>query len=245
MTLYRRWPDTQTLLADLMTREWGQVVQGGRPRRRRHPRPDRQRHRRDRPGAAGQRAAAPDRRRRPRGAAPLPARPPRSQPGDGRRRARRADRPGPAREVDPARRPRRARTQPGARLPRVHPVGAHHVRPHGDRRAGTPTSPTSTPSSTNWCGGTSPDDHQHRTDQRRPRRHPRVHRRPGHRPRHHRRRGRPRRRQPRALGGGGRRPRRRLRHQPVELQAGARRAALPRPAARSTWPTRAPSSAAS
>ena len=27
MTLYRRWPDTQTLLADLMTREWGQVAQ--------------------------------------------------------------------------------------------------------------------------------------------------------------------------------------------------------------------------
>src|ERR1700712_652250 len=26
MTLYRRWPDTQTLLADLMTREWGDVV---------------------------------------------------------------------------------------------------------------------------------------------------------------------------------------------------------------------------
>lgn len=26
MTLYRRWPDTQTLLADLMTREWGKVV---------------------------------------------------------------------------------------------------------------------------------------------------------------------------------------------------------------------------
>jgi AcrR family transcriptional regulator len=26
MTLYRRWPDTQTLLADLMTREWGLVV---------------------------------------------------------------------------------------------------------------------------------------------------------------------------------------------------------------------------
>src|SRR4029079_10964424 len=26
MTLYRRWPDTQTLLADLMTREWGYVV---------------------------------------------------------------------------------------------------------------------------------------------------------------------------------------------------------------------------
>ncbi len=26
MTLYRRWPDTQTLLADLMTREWAQVV---------------------------------------------------------------------------------------------------------------------------------------------------------------------------------------------------------------------------
>jgi AcrR family transcriptional regulator len=26
MTLYRRWPDTQTLLADLMTREWGAVV---------------------------------------------------------------------------------------------------------------------------------------------------------------------------------------------------------------------------
>ena len=27
MTLYRRWPDTQTLLADLMTREWGHVVE--------------------------------------------------------------------------------------------------------------------------------------------------------------------------------------------------------------------------
>ena len=26
MTLYRRWPDTQTLVADLMTREWGRVV---------------------------------------------------------------------------------------------------------------------------------------------------------------------------------------------------------------------------
>lgn len=26
MTLYRRWPDTQTLLADLMTREWGRVA---------------------------------------------------------------------------------------------------------------------------------------------------------------------------------------------------------------------------
>ena len=26
MTLYRRWPDTQTLLADLMTREWQSVV---------------------------------------------------------------------------------------------------------------------------------------------------------------------------------------------------------------------------
>ena len=47
-----------------------------------------------------------------------------------------ADRPGPAREVDPARRPRRARPQPGARLPRLHPVGAHDVRPH--RRPGEP-----------------------------------------------------------------------------------------------------------
>jgi AcrR family transcriptional regulator len=27
MTLYRRWPDTQTLLADLMTREWGHVLE--------------------------------------------------------------------------------------------------------------------------------------------------------------------------------------------------------------------------
>ena len=27
MTLYRRWPDTETLLADLMTREWGRVVE--------------------------------------------------------------------------------------------------------------------------------------------------------------------------------------------------------------------------
>ena len=42
MTLYRRWPDTKTLLADLMTREWGRVVgdaagsldSGGDPLRR-------------------------------------------------------------------------------------------------------------------------------------------------------------------------------------------------------------------
>lgn len=27
MTIYRRWPDMQTLLADLMTREWSQVVE--------------------------------------------------------------------------------------------------------------------------------------------------------------------------------------------------------------------------
>ena len=26
MTIYRTWPDMQTLLADLMTREWGAVV---------------------------------------------------------------------------------------------------------------------------------------------------------------------------------------------------------------------------
>src|SRR5689334_14187512 len=26
MTIYRRWPDMQTLLADLMTREWSAVV---------------------------------------------------------------------------------------------------------------------------------------------------------------------------------------------------------------------------
>jgi AcrR family transcriptional regulator len=26
MTLYRRWPDTRTLLADLMTREWSRTV---------------------------------------------------------------------------------------------------------------------------------------------------------------------------------------------------------------------------
>ncbi len=28
MTLYRRWPDMQTMLADLLTREWGQVLAG-------------------------------------------------------------------------------------------------------------------------------------------------------------------------------------------------------------------------
>ena len=47
MTLYRRWPDTQTLLADLMTREWGHVVeaagveQAATGERRRRPRADR------------------------------------------------------------------------------------------------------------------------------------------------------------------------------------------------------------
>jgi AcrR family transcriptional regulator len=40
MTIYRRWPDVQTLVADLMTREWAEVVsrvappQDGSPERR-------------------------------------------------------------------------------------------------------------------------------------------------------------------------------------------------------------------
>ncbi len=29
MTIYRRWPDMETLLADLMTREWSAIVEGG------------------------------------------------------------------------------------------------------------------------------------------------------------------------------------------------------------------------
>ena len=53
-------------------------------------------------------------------------------------------------------------------------------------------------------------------------------RRAGRRPRRHRRRGGARRRLPRTVGAGRRRPRPRLRHLPLELQAGARRAALPR-----------------
>lgn len=31
MTIYRRWPDVQTLVADLMTREWASVVAGVAP----------------------------------------------------------------------------------------------------------------------------------------------------------------------------------------------------------------------
>ena len=85
----------QTLLADLMTREWGassaSAVDRHRGRRRRLAR-------RGSPtassatvgGAARQRAVPPDRRRRPRAAAALPARPPRPHPGRCARRARRA-----------------------------------------------------------------------------------------------------------------------------------------------------------
>ena len=94
MTLYRRWPDTQTLLADLMTREWGHVVESaavesaGVEEAGTHDALERI--------ATGvvatvralraNAAAAPDRRRRPRGAAALPPRPARPQPGDGGRR---------------------------------------------------------------------------------------------------------------------------------------------------------------
>src|SRR5215470_7549180 len=31
MTIYRRWPDVRTLVADLMTREWADVVAAVRP----------------------------------------------------------------------------------------------------------------------------------------------------------------------------------------------------------------------
>ena len=53
MTIYRTWPDMETLLADLMTREWGGVVAEQRAQLREHrPRqPDRgQRHGGDRRG---------------------------------------------------------------------------------------------------------------------------------------------------------------------------------------------------
>ena len=196
------------------------------PGRQRHPRPDREHDRRDRAGAACQRPPASHRRRRPRGAAALPARPARPQPGDGRRRAGRPDRAGSAGE-----------DRSGAATPSCWhgascspATGSPCRRTPCPRRArARPTSPTSTSSSTNWCGGTSPDDHEHFEDRRRAHRRPRVMRCPGHRPGHHWCRGRARRCDPGPLGGGRRRARRRVRHQPVELQAGARRTALPGP----------------
>ncbi len=97
-----------------------------------------------------------------------------------------------------------------------------------DSPPATPTSPSSTASSpTSSNGSCSHDPTDQREDPGRPRRHPRFHRRPRHRPGHHRRGGSPRCRDPRSRRRRGRCQRRRLRHQPVELEAGPRRPALP------------------
>ncbi len=138
MTLYRRWPDTQTLLADLMTREWGHVV-----------------------AAAGVEQPEPT-------ATPSTGSPTASSRTVQALRANELlrrivdvdpevllpyllDRRGRSQEMvaealaaliaqgqrdesDPPRRPDRAGARPPAGLPRLHAVGAHHVRPDGDRR---------------------------------------------------------------------------------------------------------------
>ena len=114
-------------------------------------------------------------------------------------------------------------------VPRVHPLGAHHVRPRTTRRPGRRRQPSRQRARSARAEVPRPmttrtgrinvglADIPESTDVlviglgitgagRRARR-----------------------RQPGPVGGGRRRPRRRLRHQPLELQAGARRAALPRP----------------
>ena len=62
MTIYRRWPDMQSLVADLMTREWSGLA-GEPPTTGSRPRAARRRGRRDRGRAARQRAVPQDRRR--------------------------------------------------------------------------------------------------------------------------------------------------------------------------------------
>ena len=139
----------------------------------------------------------------------------------------RADRAGADAQGRSAGRPGRARAQPRARLPRVHPLGAHHVRRPRARRGREPPRRRARPARAEVPRA---DDATHRTARS-------TSASPTSPSRtdvlviglgHHRRRRRPRRRQPRASRGRRRRARRRLRHQPVELQAGARRAALPR-----------------
>ena len=85
MTIYRTWPDMPQLLGDLMTREWGGVVDDARSPART---PSATRCDRLVDGivgtvarAARQRAVRADRRARPRAAPPLPARPPRPLAG--------------------------------------------------------------------------------------------------------------------------------------------------------------------
>ncbi len=90
--------------------------------------PDHRGRRRDRASPAGRRAAAADHRPRPRGAAALPARPPRPQPGLLADQPRRTDPQGPAPRVDPRGRRRRARAVAPAGLPRLCALRAHDDR---------------------------------------------------------------------------------------------------------------------
>ena len=118
MTIYRTWPDMQTLLGDLMTREWS--ASWPRRRRRRGRRPGRAGRRggRDGPGAARRRAVRPDRRARPRAAAALPARAARPLPGPGPRSCWSTASSGPGRRRDPRRATR-------CRSPAALVLGAH------------------------------------------------------------------------------------------------------------------------
>ncbi len=218
MTLYRRWPEMNALLGDLMTREWGGLVHARRHRRE-CPRPAGPQRRRDRPRDPGQRAVHPDRRARPADAAALPARAPRPVAGAGRSTSWSPSSQGrPGGRRGPRRRPGAARPLRRARLPRLHAVGPdddrrQDHRGQARRRAQHPSREV-------------PAGHE-RADHRRHRRHPRAHRRARRRPRRDRCRRRPgrrcagpRRRRRRCL-------RRRLGHLAMQLQAGARRPALP------------------
>ena len=215
-----------------MTREWGQ------PWSRSAAAPARAGRRRStgsrrgmvahRPGAARQRAVPPDRRRRPGGAAPLPARPARPQPGDRADALARADRPGPARTKtirrgdpivlartlllashgftlsahtmsDPARAGAGRRRVPPRR--RARPARAELPRAMSPTRPGSRSAWPASPSRTDVLViGLGITGAGVALDAAS--------------------RG--------LVGGRGRRPRRRLRHQPLELQARARRPALPR-----------------
>ena len=229
MTIYRTWSDMPTLLGDLMTREWAGVVADAVAAEHRH-------HALERIADAvvgtvralrEQRAVRADRRARPRAAAALPARPARPQPGADPRPARRADRraarpTATVRAGDPVRCSRAALVLAAhGFVLSAHTMVDDQVTEDGARRrAGHPARPRRWPRDRTTARIRRPAPR--RTSpaaRRRPRRR---------RPRRHRRRGRARRRHPRPVGARRRRPRPRVRHLALVVQAGARRAALPR-----------------
>ena len=223
MTLYRRFPDLEAVLAALMTREFGRLVAeaaeraAGRDRARARRRDGRARLPRARRRPAVRAAA----RRRPGAAAPVrDAAGSAACSGSRWRPAPRRSPPATAR-CGPTPRPRCCR-------PAIELIARGFVlAAHGELEPGSIRGPSWRGRSTGTCG------HERVAERGPPARRPRAaggrrgRRRRRRRRRHHRRRRRARRRLARPVGRAARAARPRVRHEPLELEARARRPAVP------------------